>query len=87
MAKRPVKKAASKVGRKHSVTASLRNFGLPKAKSAINLVISARAYKLGELEIGRGGLYWWGHKRHKSKRISWSRFSEMMNEKAYGSRD
>ncbi len=86
MAKRRIKKATSKVVRRHSVTADLRNFGLPKAKSAIRLVISARAYKLGELEIGRGGLYWWGHKRHKSKRISWSKFSEMMNEKAYGSR-
>ncbi len=86
MAKRRTKKTTLKVMRKHSVLASLRNFGLPKAKSAITLVISAKASKLGELEIGRGGLYWWGHKRHKSKRIDWSEFSEMMNEKAYGTR-
>lgn len=86
MVRKRVRKTGAKVVRKHSVTASLRNFGLPKAKSAINLVVSARSYKLGELEIGRGGLYWWGHKRHKSKRISWTDFSEMMNEKAYGSR-
>jgi hypothetical protein len=86
MAKRQVQKTVSKATRTHSVTATVRNCELAKAKSAIKLVILAKAYKLGELEIGRGGLYWWGHKRHKSKRISWSEFSDMMNEKAYGSR-
>ena len=37
---------------------------------------------LGELEIGRGALYWTGRNRQKSKRISWTRFAEMMDELA-----
>ena len=86
MVKRQVKKTVSKVERIHSVTATVRNCELAKAKAAIRLVISAKARKLGELEVGQGGLYWWGHKRKKSKRISWQEFSEMMNKKAYGSR-
>ena len=86
MAKRRIRKAVSKAERVHFVTATVRNCELAKAKSAIRLVVSAKARKLGELEIGRGGLYWWGHGRKKSKRISWRDFAEMMNEKAYGSR-
>jgi hypothetical protein len=78
---------SSKVIRVHSVTASLRNFGLPKAKSAIKLEVYAEKHKLGELEIGRGGLYWWGHSRVRTKRIGWSRFAAMMNKEAYGVSD
>ncbi len=84
MARRKAKRTASKVERIHSVTATVRNCELAKAKSAIRLVISEKARKLGELEIGQGGLYWWGHKRKRSKRISWQKFTEMMNKKAYG---
>jgi hypothetical protein len=73
--------------RVHSVAATLRNFDLPKAKSAIRLEVFAATHKLGQLEIGRGGLYWWGHKRVRSKRIDWSRFAAMMNKEAYGVTD
>jgi hypothetical protein len=81
--KRRVRKA-KKVKRVHAVMADLRNFSLPKAKSALGLAVFAGKHRLGQLEIGRGGLYWWGHKRQRSKRISWSRFASMMNWEAYG---
>ena len=34
--------------------------------------------------IGRGGLFWWGGRRQKNKRLSWSRFAELMDKLAYG---
>ena len=76
--------AKSKVSRKHEVRAELSNFTLAKAKSALTLEIYARREKVGELQVGRGSLYWWGKHRQKSKRVSWSKFTDMMNELAYG---
>jgi hypothetical protein len=37
----------------------------------------------GLFEIGRGSLYWAGQKRHRSKRIDWSHFAQMMDHLAY----
>jgi hypothetical protein len=71
--------------RAHAVRAKLNVHELTKAGTSLNLEILARGEKIGELEIGRGGLYWWGGKRHRSKRLSWSRFAELMDELAYGS--
>ena len=70
--------------RKHQVKAKLANFELAKARSSLNLEIYANEEKIGELEIGRGSLFWYGRNRHKSKRLSWSRFVKMMDELAYG---
>jgi hypothetical protein len=70
--------------RKHQVKAKLLNFELAKARSSLNLEIYANEEKIGELEIGRGSLFWYGRNRHKSKRLSWSRFVKMMDELAYG---
>ena len=70
--------------RKHEVRAALRNVELVKAKSSLKLTVYAEGQKIGQLHIGRGALYWWGHKRKLSKRISWSRFAEMMDRLAYG---
>ena len=70
--------------RKHSVKASFRVMELSKAGSSIELEIYASKEKIGTLEIGRGSLFWYGRSRHKSKRIGWSRFAEMMDELAYG---
>jgi hypothetical protein len=66
------------------VRAELDNFELAKAKSALKLQIYSRGEKFGELQIGRGSLYWWGAHRQKFKRIRWSLFADMMNELAYG---
>lgn len=69
---------------KHEVKAVLSNFDLAKAGSSLNLKIYANEEKIGELEVGRGSLYWYGRARHKRKRINWSRFAEMMDALAYG---
>jgi len=55
---------------------------LSKAGSSLESEIYAKQQKIGRLVIGRGSLYWYGRKRQKSKRISWSRFAEMMDELA-----
>jgi hypothetical protein len=73
--------------RKHEVKADLKNFELAKARSSLNLNIYANDEKIGELEIGRGSLYWYGRSRHRSKRIDWSRFAEMMDALAYGAHE
>jgi hypothetical protein len=70
--------------RKHEVRAALSNFTLAKAKSALTLQVYAKGEKVGELQIGRGSLYWWGRNRQIHKRISWGRFTKMMDELAYG---
>ncbi len=75
---------ASRSIRKHVVKGELANFELAKAKSSLNLEIFANDEKIGELEIGRGSLFWYGRNRHKSKRLNWSRFAEMMDVLAYG---
>jgi len=69
---------------RHEVKADLSNFQLARAKSALTLQIFSRGEKVGELQVGRGSLYWWGKHRQKSKRVNWARFTEMMNRLAYG---
>jgi hypothetical protein len=70
--------------RQYQVRAKLTNFELAKAKSALRLQIYSRGEKVGELQVGRGSLYWWGSHRQKEKRIRWGKFAEMMNRLAYG---
>ena len=72
------------VERKHAVHATLNVPELTKAGSGLELYIYARGEKLGEVDIGRGGLYWRGGKRHRRKRISWTDFAAKMDELAYG---
>ena len=80
---RKAKARATTSPRKHVVKAALENFELAKAKSALRLQIYARGEKVGELQSGRGSLYWWGKHRQKAKRVSWTGFTEMMDELAY----
>jgi hypothetical protein len=72
------------VERKHAVRGTLKVHEFTKAGTSLNLEISAAGEKIGTLEIGRGGLYWWGGHRHKRKRLSWTRFAELMDGLAYG---
>ena len=72
--------------RKHAVRAQFNIHELTKAGTSLTLEISAAGEKIGQLEIGRGGLFWWGGRRHKSKRLSWTRFAELMDSLAYGDR-
>ena len=88
MRKRRVKKKSpvTTSTRRHEVKANLANFELAKARSSLTLDIYARGVKIGELEIGRGSLYWQGRSRKKSKRLDWSKFADKMDELAYGER-
>ena len=72
------------VERKHAVRGMMRVHEFTKAGTSLNLEISAAGEKIGELEIGRGGLYWWGGHRQKRKRLSWTAFAELMDSLAYG---
>ena len=67
----------------HTVRAALHVPGLSKAGSSLTLLIYAHMEKIGEIELGRGSLFWRGGKRQKRKRIGWSRFAEMMDDLAY----
>ena len=69
--------------RKHSVYANLNVPELTKAGSGLALYIYAMGEKLGEIEIGRGGLYWRGGKRHSRRRIAWTDFAHKMDQLAY----
>jgi hypothetical protein len=77
----PRKKKALK---KHSVRANLHVVELTRAGSSLDLEIYADNEKIGTMIIGRGSLSWKGGKRQIIKRISWSRFAEMMDQLAYG---
>ena len=83
MATKTVKR--TRIQRKHAVRAELNVQELTKAGTSLSLEISARGEKIGELEIGRGALYWRGGRRQTKKRLSWSRFAELMDDLAYGS--
>ena len=72
--------------RKHSVRAMVNIHELTKAGTSLTLEISAAGEKIGQIEIGRGGLFWWGGRRQKRKRLSWTRFAELMDGLAYGNR-
>jgi hypothetical protein len=68
----------------HTVRAALHVPGLSKAGSSLTLHIYARDEKIGEIELGRGSLFWRGGKRRSRKRIGWTQFAEMMDDLAYG---
>ena len=70
--------------RKFEVKAALANSTLAKAKSALTLQIYSKKEQIGEIEIGRGSLYWRGGRRQIAKRVNWERFAEMMDRLAYG---
>jgi hypothetical protein len=82
--KKRTRRRKTTVERKHEVKVKIENFTLAKAKSALTLQIYSREEKLGELQVGRGSLYWWGANRQKEKRVPWDLFAAMMNKLAYG---
>jgi hypothetical protein len=71
------------VERKHAVRGVLKVQELTKTGTSLRLKIYAEGEKIGELEIGRGSLFWRGGKRQKVKRLDWSRFAELMDGLAY----
>lgn len=69
--------------RRHTVKASLQVPGLTKAGSSLELELFADDATLGRIRLGRGALYWQGSYGRTEKRISWTRFTAMMNNLAY----
>jgi len=78
-----MKRKKRHIERRFKVHATLGNLELTRTGSALKLVIESKGVKLGELEIGRGSLFWWGAHRAKRKRLRWSRFADMLNHLAY----
>lgn len=70
--------------KRFSVHGTIDNVELTRAGSALKLIVESRGERLGELQIGRGSLFWWGAHRKNRKRVHWSRFADVMNELAYG---
>jgi hypothetical protein len=70
--------------RVHVVRAELKVHELSKAGTSLLLEILERGEKIGELEIGRGSLFWRGGRRQTRKRIRWAKFAELMDGLAYG---
>lgn len=68
---------------RYSVAASLDNVVLAKARSAVRLEVFKRGSKMGELQIGRGSIFWWGANRQKGKRLRWDRVADALNALAY----
>jgi hypothetical protein len=85
-ARKKSKRKSRSVERKFEVKAEVANFTLAKAKSALKLEIYSRREKLGQLEIGRGSLYWTGAHRQIEKRLNWGKVAQMLDDLAYGSR-
>jgi hypothetical protein len=85
-AKRKAKRGTNSLERKFEVKAEVANFTLAKAKSALKLAIYDRDEKLGQLEIGRGSLYWTGARRQIEQRLDWGRVAQMLDELAYGTK-
>jgi hypothetical protein len=71
--------------KRYSVEASLANVSLARAGSGITLLVFERGRKLGELQVGRGSIFWWGAMKQRRKRLDWRRVAEELNRLAYGS--
>jgi len=70
--------------RAHVVRAEFKVHELSKAGTSLLLEIIEHGEKIGELEIGRGSLFWRGGRRQSRKRVRWGRFAELMDGLAYG---
>jgi hypothetical protein len=73
-----------KVAKKHTVTANVRIMDLTKAGSSMDFEIFAQGEKIGRIVLGRGSIIWFGRNRQIGKRVSWSRFAQLMDEHVYG---
>src|SRR3989454_11763642 len=73
--KRPARKHANPW--RHVVKAQLANFELVKAGSSLRLQIFSNEEKIGQLEVGRGALYWDGRNRTRRERVGWARLPEV----------
>lgn len=72
------------INRKHDVKDTLDVHGLSKAGSSLTPLVQADGEKIGELRIGRGGLFWWGRKRKVGKRLNRIKIADVLDRLAYG---
>jgi hypothetical protein len=70
--------------KKHQVNVSVNIRDITRAGTSLELDVFGEGELLGHLTIGSGSVIWTGRNRRSSKRINWTRFSEMMDELAYG---
>ena len=82
-AKRASKRSPKPQLRRHHVSATLGIQELSKAGTSIKLFVHRDDQKIGEMDIGRGAIYWRGGNKQKWERIDWSRFADMMDELVY----
>lgn len=85
-AKRASKRSPTPLQRRHHVSATLGIQELSKAGTSIKLFVHRDDQKLGEMDIGRGAIYWRGGNKQKWERIDWTRFAEMMDGLVYRKR-
>jgi hypothetical protein len=78
-----MKKTTKRTERKHTVKANVQILDLTKAGSSMEFEIYAEREKIGTIILGRGSLTWYGKKRQHGKRLSWSRFAQLMDEHVY----
>jgi hypothetical protein len=52
---------------------------LTNAGTAVNLEVYADGEKIGEIVIGRGSLTWYGRSWKNGRRLSSSRFADLMD--------
>jgi hypothetical protein len=72
-----------RIVRKHTVRANVQILDLTKAGSSMDFEIYAEGEKIGTIIIGRGSLTWYGRNRQIGKRLSWSRFAQLMDDNLY----
>ena len=70
--------------KKHTVSAQIQVVDLTKAGSSIDFIIRANNEVIGKIVLGHGSLTWYGRRRQRGKRMSWSQFAEFMDEYTYG---
>lgn len=70
--------------RAHRVTGTLENIDLTKASTALTLKLEHKSGKLGELEIGRGSVTWYGRNRRNGVSWTWTEFAAFMEKHGYG---
>lgn len=64
--------------KKHRIVLELRNFELPKLKSAVKVTIINDAGKVCTLEFGRGGLVVTQKCKQSGTRFSWEKLAEIL---------
>ncbi len=66
--------------RRHRVTLALQAFDLTKAGTALTVMVYDGGTKVGELQVGRGSLRWYGAREQVPTQLTWARFGELMRE-------